>query len=173
MIFHFSIPTKNPERVARVIAELWGGEAFPFFPHRNESWVAFAGDDRRSGVECYPYDATLAPSDEPNPTGFKILRGAAGPNPSATHGAIATELSEDDVLAIGRREGWMARYAQRGRFGVVELWLENTILFEVLPPDLQAQYVSTQSLDDWRLAVGAIEAQKAAASRPAAEAITP
>lgn len=173
MIFHFSIPTKEPERVARVIAELWGGEAFPFFPHRNESWVAFAGDDRRSGVECYPYDATLAPSDEEHPTGFRILRGAPGPTPSATHGAIATELSEAEVIAIGEREGWLARYAQRGRFGVVELWLENTILFEVLPPALQAQYVSTQSLDDWRRAIAAIEAQKTATAPLVAEAAVP
>ncbi len=30
MIIHASIPADDPERVARVIAELWRGESFPF-----------------------------------------------------------------------------------------------------------------------------------------------
>lgn len=158
MIFHFSIPTRDPERVAKVIAELWKGEAFPFFPHRNESWVAFADDDRRSAVECYPFDAKIAPSDAVPPMGFTILRGADGPRPSTTHGAIATELSQAEIIAIGDREGWLARYAQRGPFGVVELWVENNFLFEVLSPELQAQYVGSQSIEDWRKAIAAIRA---------------
>lgn len=166
MIFHFSIPTTNPERVAKVIAELWKGEAFPFFPHRNESWVAFAGDERNSSVECYPHDVLLASSEEANPTGFRVLREAQNVESlpearrSATHGAIATQLSQEEVIAIGEREGWLSRYAQRGRFGVVELWLENVILFEVMPPELQKQYIETQRLEDWRTAVAAIKARQ-------------
>jgi hypothetical protein len=155
MIFHFSIPTQNPERVARVIAELWGGEAFPFLPHRNASWIALAGDDRRTGVECYPHDVELAPSDEVHPTRFEARQraGQGGSQRSATHGAIGTPLSREQVCAIGEREGWLTRPAQRGRFHVVEMWLENSILFEVLPPDLLKEYLQTQSLAAWRAAV--------------------
>ncbi len=149
----------DPERVARVIAELWKGEAFPFFPHRNESWVAFAADDRRTSVECYPYDAKLSPADETSPTGFTITRGGADkPRPSTTHAAVATDLSQEEVIAIGEREGWVTRYAQRGLFGVVEMWLENNILLEVLPPELQAQYVETQTLDNWRRVIASMKA---------------
>ena len=167
MIFHLSIPTENPERVAKVIAELWKGEAFPFFPHRNESWVAFADDDSRSSVECYRHDVLLSPSDEAIPTGFVISRssqdqtgkneGADGHRRSSTHAAIATPLTQEEVCAIGKREGWLARYAQRGMFGVVELWIENSILFEVMPPELQKQYVDTQKLESWRGAVAAFK----------------
>ena len=168
MIFHFSIPTDDPERVAKVIAELWNGEAFPFFPHRNESWVAFAGDDRASAVECYPREIRIHPSDEEAPTGFGLVRTLAGEpladdaRRSSTHGAIATPLSQEEVIAIGNREGWIARFAQRGRFGVVELWIENAMLFEVLTPELQQQYVTTQTLADWRTAVAAIAAGRQA-----------
>ena len=157
MIFHISIPTQNPENVAKVIAELWKGEAFPFFPHRNESWVAFAGDERNTGIECYPHDVRITPSKELRPAGFEIPRDkqASDDRRSAEHAAIATPLSQKEVCAIGEREGWLARYAQRGAFGVVELWIENVLLFEVLTPELQKQYYDTQRLEDWRKAVAA------------------
>lgn len=171
MIFHFSIPTHKPERVAKVIAELWKGEAFPFFPHRNESWVAFAGDDRNTSVECYPHGVLISPSKEVRPTGFDISpssvneeKNEEGTNDirrSSTHGAIATSLSQEEVCAIGKREGWLARYAQRGLFGVVELWIENDMLFEVLPPELQKQYIETQKLEAWRGAVAAFKLRQA------------
>ncbi len=158
MIFHLSIPTSDPERVARVIAEIWGGEAFPFFPHRNESWVAFANDGRGTSVECYPSDAKIAPSEEEKPTGFKILRGEESAGWSTTHAAVSTSLDQGAIVSIGKREDWLVRYAQRGLFGVVELWLENNILLEVLTPELQARYLETQTVENWRRAVAAIEA---------------
>ena len=57
MIFHFSIAAKDPQRAARVIAELWRGEAFPFPPVAQGSWVAMAGDERNSTIEVYPLGA--------------------------------------------------------------------------------------------------------------------
>ncbi len=48
MIIHASIPADDPERVARVIAELWRGESFPFFAG---TFIAMAGDDRGSQIE--------------------------------------------------------------------------------------------------------------------------
>src|ERR1700743_2079705 len=63
MLFHASIPARNPENVARVIAELWGGfhAPFPSFP---DSWMAIAGDDRGSIIETYPNDRVLSPDGE-------------------------------------------------------------------------------------------------------------
>jgi len=168
MIFHISIPTRNPENVAKVIAELWGGAAFPFFPHRNESWVAFAGDDRNSAVECYPQDALIAPSEEEFPTGFQVLRSPPAeadqdqpPRRSAVHAAVATPLTQAEVVALGEREGWLTRFAQRGMFNVVELWIENAIMFEVLPAEQQAEYLNSQTLDSWHKAVAAFAARQA------------
>ena len=169
MLFHLSIPTDNPERVAKVIAELWRGEAFPFFPHRNSSWVAFAGDERGTGIECYPRDVLITPSDEEQPTGFTLspLASEAGEthkvggyHRSATHAAIATPLSIEELIAIGAREGWLTRYARRGVFGVVEMWIENSIMFELLPPEQQKEYLSTQTLNGWRTVVAAIAARQ-------------
>jgi hypothetical protein len=76
----------------------------------------------------------------------------AAPRPYACfHLAIATELSVDDILAIGAREGWRAVPCSRGGvFDVVELWLENGLMFEVLTPEMQHDYRSGVTIDMWR-----------------------
>jgi hypothetical protein len=47
------------------------------------------------------------------------------------------------VFAIAAREGWEAKYRRRGgAFGVIELWLENRVMIEVLTDEMQAEYLS-------------------------------
>ncbi len=165
MIFHISIPARDPERVARAIAALWKGEAFPFLPMvGNGSWVAFAGDDRGSAIECYPRGARLSPSGEKHPTGFRVEidPAAAGENGAeagriATHAAVYSPLSQDEIIAIAEKEGWLSRFAQRGRFHVVEFWLENAVMLEVLTEELKQEYLATQTIEAWRAGVAANE----------------
>ena len=164
MIFHISIPAKEPERVAKVIAELWGGEAFPFLPMAgNGSWVAFAGDDRGSGIECYPRGATISPSREERPTGFTVtvdeaVATATGEDAGriATHAAVYSPLAQADIVALAERQGWLSRLGQRGRFHVVEFWLENAVMLEVLTEELKAEYLATQTLEAWRAGAAAM-----------------
>lgn len=65
MIFHISISADDPKRTATMLAELWRGEAFPFPMVAKGSWVAHAGDDRRSTIEVYPRDVAMYPTDRP------------------------------------------------------------------------------------------------------------
>jgi hypothetical protein len=65
MIFHMSIAADNPERAARIIAEVWQGSAHPFPPFARGGWIAMSGDGRNSAIEIHPRgaetrDATLA-----------------------------------------------------------------------------------------------------------------
>jgi len=164
MLFHISIPARNPERVARAIAELWRGEAFPFLPLAgNGSWVAFAGDERGSGIEGYPRGARIAPSKEDHLTGFTVTVDEALANETgesagrvATHAAIYTSLLKDEVIGLAAREGWLGRVAQRGRFHVIELWLENAVMLEVLPDDFKQEYLASQTLEGWRAGAAAL-----------------
>lgn len=157
MLFHLSITADDPERVARAIAKLWRGEALPFPQGERGSWMAMAGDERNSAVEIYPRGYVLTPSterDEKWPDGEKERRR------SGTHAAIATPLSKDEVIAIAEQEGWFARYLRRGdKFGLVEVWIENATLFEVLTPEMQAEYLETQTLEKWRELVGVAKAE--------------
>ena len=137
MLFHASIPADEPERVARVLAELWRGEvlAFPPFP---QAFVVLAGDDRRTVLDVYPRGREHVPA-----RGEYAVRANPAPSPhSEVHLALGTVLAEEDVLALAGREGWLAQRSDRGGlFAVIEFWVENKFLLEVLSATEQRRYV--------------------------------
>lgn len=141
MLFHMSIAAEDPQHVASVIAELWRGQARRFPPIVDNSWMALAGDDRGTLVEVYPLGTVLRETDgDADAHGEPSDKGRF----SATHGAIATPLDREAVLAIASREGWPAKYRKRGgMFGVIELWIEGHQMMEVLTPEMQAEYLAT------------------------------
>ena len=141
MIHHYSISAREPERVASVIAELWRGRAMPFPPVSEGSWAAFAADERNTMVEVYPFGCELQPAE--GDADARAVINAQASRFTATHAAIASPLEEAEVLAIAAREGWEAKYRMRGGlFGVIEVWLENTTLVEVLTAEMQREYLS-------------------------------
>jgi hypothetical protein len=137
MLFHASIPADEPERVARVLAELWRGEVLPFPPFP-QAFVVLAGDERRTVLDVYPRGHEHVPAP-----GEYAVRANAVPSPySEVHLALGTVLAEEEVLALARREGWLAqRSDRRGLFTVVEFWLENKFLLELLSAAEQCRYV--------------------------------
>jgi hypothetical protein len=144
MLFHLSIDARDPRHVASVIAELFGsGQAVPFPPVAKGSWVALALDERNTTVEVYPRGTVLQPV-EGDADGVGLPDPARGTDFGvATHFAMATPLAQGEVLAIGEREGWPAKYRKRGgAFGVIELWLEGDRMVEVLTADMQAEYLA-------------------------------
>ena len=58
MIHHVSIPARNPEHVAGVLAEVMGGQCVPFGPLEG-AFMAMSGDEHGSMIEVYPDRATL------------------------------------------------------------------------------------------------------------------
>ncbi|MFM5947632.1 MAG: hypothetical protein ACKOPM_00145 [Novosphingobium sp.] len=145
MLFHLSIDSREPRRVAGVIAELFGSNiVMPFPPVGNgASFMALAGDERNSGVEVYPRGTHLKLAE--GQAEGEVVEG--GDRLSATHFAMATPLDEDQVLAIAAREGWTARVCSRGgQFDVIEVWLENDRMVEVLTAPMQADYLGLGSI---------------------------
>ncbi|HUK59894.1 MAG TPA: hypothetical protein VLV50_11750 [Stellaceae bacterium] len=140
MIFHASVPADDPEKVARVLGELLGGGSSPFHVGRH-SFMARGGadDEHRTGIEVYPRDEVMMPGIGED----EMVRQAHLENPpryGCFHLAVATKLSKEEVIAIGKREGWRVLHCSRGRFDVVEFWLENSLMIEFLTPEMQAQY---------------------------------
>lgn len=150
MLFHASIPADDPERVAQVIAGLWGGEALPFPPFAG-AYVAMAGDERRTVIDVYPRGREHVPAP-----GEYAVRTNPAPSPhSEVHLAIGTVLSADQVIAIANRESWFAQRSPRGGlFDVIELWIENKFLLEVLTQTEQQRYVENLSADKFRARFG-------------------
>lgn len=149
MIHHFSFAAVEPKRAAEVIAELWGGKAMPFPPVAEGSWVAIAGDERGTTIEIYPHGAELFPVDG-DADAHAVMRPDASRH-VATHAAIASPLSAEEIQALATREGWLSKYRKRGgRFGVIEFWVENAFLLEVLTPEMQREYTDFMSPEAWR-----------------------
>jgi hypothetical protein len=153
MINHISIGAHNPEKVANIIAELWGGYAFPFPPSPG-GWVALADDGRGTMVEIVPAHVQLVPG-----TGFPEEQGFTQqtitdhfeatfvPDNELTlfgsvHLNINSPLTEEAIKAIAKREGWRCFTANRGRglFQLIEFWIEDRFLLEVNTPEMTARY---------------------------------
>jgi hypothetical protein len=140
MLFHISMAAQRPRQAASLIAELWGGRAYPFPPVAEGSWIAMAGGDRGSAIEIYPIGTELHEG-----AGESGAQSRAG-RPSAhgpVHVAIATELGMGDVKGIARRFGAPAKVCSRGPFRVIEVWVEGSFLIEVLTPEMQAEYLAS------------------------------
>jgi hypothetical protein len=136
MLFHVSIPADHPENVARVVTELWRGTMLPFPPVPG-AFMVWLGDEQRTILEVHPRGHEHVPA-----VGEFGTRRNPAPSPySEAHVALGTPLSAEAVLAIGKREGWYTQLSNRGGlFAVIELWLEDKFLLEVLPETEQRRY---------------------------------
>lgn len=138
MIHHLSIAAKYPEQVAHVLAEVWQGKAYPFPPHPG-SYMVFPGDEYGSLIEIYPLGTELTPADGDEPN-FEY-----NPNTSeltATHAAVSVPTDIETIQKIGDREDWRVQVCNRGPFHVVEFWVENRLLLELLPPAMASEYLN-------------------------------
>lgn len=140
MIHHISIAVNNPLQVANVIAELWQGQAIPF-PGHEGSYVAFAFDSLGTAIEVMPKSLILKPGLETAPVQFSDCNPAT--SYTATHANIAVLVSEEKIWEIAEREGWRAVRCKRGGvIDLIELWVENQVMLELLPPTLMPNYLT-------------------------------
>ncbi len=96
-----------------------------------------AGDDRGTQIEVYQRGA----ENIPNAGSVGMGLNPSQPSYSPTHFAVATPLSEEQIYAIGKREGWITRKCDRGGvFNVIEFWLENKFMLELLTEAEQIRY---------------------------------
>jgi hypothetical protein len=153
MINHISIGVHNPEKVAGVLAELWNGTVIPFPPCPN-SFIALANDGKGTAVEITPANTVLVPGEGLPPADnfddststeqyeAKFVADDHAPRYVATHLNIDTPLSEAEVKAIGEREGWRVVTCNRGGglFQLIELWVEDRFMLEVMTPEQTTRY---------------------------------
>lgn len=154
MINHISIAVNNPEKVANFIAALWNGSVYPFPPAPN-SFIVVANDGRGSGVEITPIDTILVPGEGyPAEENFdanvrteeyeaKFMKSDFVPQYVPTHLNINTQLNEAEIKELANREGWRVLTCNRGEglFQLVEVWIENRFMLEVMTPEQTARYV--------------------------------
>ena len=140
MIHHISIPANDPLHVAQVLSELWKGQVAPF-PAHSGSYVVFTLDSSGTLIEVYPLGTELMPGSNNQQVHFSSNSHSS--TYTATHAAISVPVDAAQIQAIADREGWRALKCDRdGFFEVIEFWVENHLLLELLPPDLSPKYLS-------------------------------
>ena len=139
MLHHLSIPVREPERVARALAELLGGDVTEFGPLPG-SWIAWARDEAGTAIDCLPVGTELRPGE-----GTEECRFASAEQASpfgAVHAALSVDRSEDAIRSVAAREGWRSVRCDRGSFGVIEVWVENAVMLEFLTPEMAVDYLA-------------------------------
>ena len=131
-----------------------GGRAVPFPPNPG-SFFALQLDENGSGVEVYPAGTELEPGGGAGASFVKKEARGYGP----THFALSVATDAQTVEAIARREGWQWFRCNRGPFHVIEVWLENESMVEILPPEFAAEYLAFTRPDKVQAAMAAAPAR--------------
>jgi len=149
MIHHISIAAGNPGQVAAVLAAFWQTEVLPF-PMYPDSYVVFAGDGHGSAIEIYPAGKVLMPSRPELPELIPATEQERGGH-HPFHAAISVNIGEEDIKALCSQQGWFCQTGPRGTFfHVVEVWVENHTLLELLTPQMAADYTAFATPDNWK-----------------------
>ena len=106
MIHHVSIPAREPQHVAEVLAELMGGKCFPFGPLEG-AFMAASGDAHGTMIEVYPERATLDIPDRDDQVVFG--ENHSPPQTWPFHVFLSVSLEPAEVERIGAREGCAPR----------------------------------------------------------------
>lgn len=139
MIHHVSIPAVDPRRAAEVFAELVGGRVTPFKAYEG-GWIAWTDDAVGTSIEFFPVGTEMFPHPGEGMVEFRHVEGAS---PFvATHLTLSVDRTVDEVVALADREGWRARVISRGPNDVIEFWVENAVMVEVMTPKMTADFLA-------------------------------
>jgi len=139
MIHHLSVSAADPKGAAEFFAEVMGGVVVDFPPNPG-SYMVFKADGRGTAIEIYPAGSVMVPNGDPGAVWERQPEGAD--RRTSTHFALSVALDQAEVMARAAAKGWDAFVCDRGgHFHVVEVWIENTWLVELLPPVFAAEYL--------------------------------
>jgi hypothetical protein len=141
MIHHISIDAREPLRVALALAEILDGKVYQFLIPG--SYIVLPFDSHGTHIVVFKVGDVWVPGTaaesaqifETTPTNFV-----------AVHAAISVPTTHQQIAQIGQREGWRVLMRKQGDavpFSMIEFWVENRILLELLPPDFESQYMQT------------------------------
>jgi hypothetical protein len=106
--------------------------------------MATSGDVHGTMIEVYPERATLDIPDSDDQVVFGENK--APPKAWPVHVLLSVPLEPHEIERIGAREGWRAKTFGRGMqgqkpfFRVIEFWLENRLMIEVVSPVMAREY---------------------------------
>ena len=139
MIHHYSIPVQDTKKVAEILADFFGGTITGFGPYPN-SYIVWLGDEFGSAIELYPAGTEMHPDSGKGQANFRHSN--IHSRFCATHAAISTTCSREEIFKVAVAHGWKALELSRGGFNVIEFWIENSVMIELLTSDMAKDYLS-------------------------------
>ena len=146
MIHHISMPALEPISVARVLADLIGGRAYRFPGPLPGAAMAVSGDRHGTMIEIYPDTVVMAPGEGEAPVAYRDA--PAERSHAGFHALLSVPHDRAAIERIGAAAGWRTKFFSRAApglppvFHVVEVWVENRFLLEVVPADMIEVYES-------------------------------
>lgn len=134
-----SFAADRPRVVAEILAELIGGKVSRFGPWPG-GYIAWAPDQAGTAIEIYPSGTEMSPDAAGGQAQF--AHNYFAQRMSATHAALSVDRTEDEILATAARAGWQASRLDRGGFDVIEVWVENRVMLEVMTPAMATAYLA-------------------------------
>jgi hypothetical protein len=144
MIHHLSIPAQDPLHVAKTLVNLFNGKLSRFGPYEN-SYIAWAADEHGTAIEVFPAGTELFPDAGQGQANFKHNPVSSGF--VTTHAAVSVNRSKDEIIALASLEGWRAVELSRGSFSVIEFWIENRVMLELMTPEMTEAYLDATRPD--------------------------
>ncbi len=166
MLHHVSFNARDPETSAQGLSQLLGARALhaPCPPFPQGAWFVCLGDEHGTLIEVMPWGETRDAA-RPNGVGHDPeMRQSSG-----SHVLVSTPLSEQEAMDIAARYGWLAQPASAGLFKFVKIWVENSFLIELLPPEYEADYraaFGTSGISQLDQKLRQIEAESKARTTP-------
>lgn len=128
---HVSIGVDDPKKAAEAVAELTEGKASPFHPVEN-GWVCLWNGWDGEFIEFYPSGTHLVLTEHGAEfQGFKEERKTC-----ATHINLSVACTGKDVQEIAKRYGYTSYFRPSDGGPLWEVWLDNSVLIELVTSDL-------------------------------------
>lgn len=139
-IHHFTVPARDPAKVAAVLAEVLGARVLPL-PHPEGTLLVYAGDSDGSAIEVWPAATRVSVDERELAQRPELALPEAWPH----HAYITSDACDTDtILAVFAREGWWAEKAHNGPpdsgFSLVRGRIENHTGIELGGSDMRKQY---------------------------------
>lgn len=141
MLHHISISVDNPLQVAKILAQMLHGRVAPFAICPG-SYIVLQGDKYGTAIELLPSGIEMTLKQQ------KVVY-AHNTNHSqfsAIRATISVPISQCEIEQIATREGWRVTLSDHGQFKLIELWIENKFLLELMPPTMTHQYIESMNL---------------------------
>ena len=145
------MPASDCGLVAGVLADMMQGGALRCPPGGPDAWNAWSRENDLQIVVTPRGHVML-----PGPEEMVWTRRDASAEPAwETHFALCVDRPAAEIVTLAERVGWKARICDRGGFfRVVEVWVENAYLVEVLDPTFAAEYRRSMTVDNWKKVFG-------------------